>query len=167
MIYLIAQFFEAVLLAKGIIALRGTAVHPCLFSPAVRWQLIWKRLYVDLNMDLTYYLLALLAVQELSFGSTKVRHADAIDDILIANNIANSANGEKVESYNYWWVWQDKAGQIQKNLEHQLSGDSTIFSTISARGLVAPMVTTAKDEPISIFGLRCGGLCVSDTTEAK
>jgi hypothetical protein len=96
-----------------------------------------------------------------------VRHADAIDDVLIANNIANSANGEKTESYRYWWSWQDKAGEIQKNLVRQRSGDSTtIFSAVSAKGFVSS-VNTMRDEPLSIFGLRCSGLCASDTTEGK
>jgi len=67
---------------------------------------------------------ALVAVQELSFASTKVRHIDRIDDVLIANNIVHSANGEKTESYNYMWSWQDTAGEIQRNLEQQRSSDS-------------------------------------------
>jgi hypothetical protein len=46
---------------------------------------------------------ALQAVQQLSYGSTKVCHVDGIDEILIANNIASSANGQKIESYNFWW----------------------------------------------------------------
>ena len=56
----------------------------------------------------------LLATQDLSFGSTKVRHMDAIDDILIANNIANSTNGEKTESYNFLWMWQDAAEELAR-----------------------------------------------------
>ena len=86
---------------------------------------------------------------------------DAIDDILIANNIANSANGEKTESYNYIWTWQDAAGEIQKNLEPARSGDTaSIFSGTSLYQV------GAKDEPISIFGLRCSpmGFCQTDTT---
>ena len=38
-----------------------------------------------------------------------MRHLGAIDDILIANNIAKSASGEKAETYNYWWRWEDDA----------------------------------------------------------
>jgi len=68
---------------------------------------------------------ALQAVQELSFASKKVRHIDAIDDILIANNIVHSANGDKVESYNYIWTWQDdqtaRSGGI---VEEQRSNES-------------------------------------------
>lgn len=67
---------------------------------------------------------ALQAVQELSFNSSKVRHLDAIDDILIANNVIHSANGDKTESYNYMWSWQDTAGEIQRHLEQQNSSDS-------------------------------------------
>jgi hypothetical protein len=50
---------------------------------------------------------AIVAVQQLSFGSTRVRHIDAIDDIHIANNIANCANGLKQQAYNYQWMWKD------------------------------------------------------------
>jgi len=67
---------------------------------------------------------ALNAVQQLSFGSRRVRHAGSIDDILIANNIANSANGERTESYNYMWSWKDKAGLIQLNMTRQRSSDT-------------------------------------------
>ena len=62
---------------------------------------------------------ALLAVQPLSYGSLKVRHMEPIDDILIANNITCSAKGEKTESYNYWWSWQDAAPSIQEKLERK------------------------------------------------
>ena len=64
---------------------------------------------------------ALLAVQPLSFGSSKVRHLEPIDDILIANNISCSAKGEKTESYNYWWSWQDAAKTIQEKLKRKES----------------------------------------------
>lgn len=49
---------------------------------------------------------------------------EQIDDILIANNIANSANGEKTESYHYWWSWQDAAHHIQNKLERSRSRSS-------------------------------------------
>jgi hypothetical protein len=96
---------------------------------------------------------ALLAVHELSFASSKVRHIDSIDDILIANNLANSANGEKTESYNYMWSWQDTVGEINKNLERQKSSDSTFSNT--------------NNDTLNIFwGLRVvGNLCACDTTE--
>ena len=89
---------------------------------------------------------ALIAVQSLSFGSTKVRHLDAIDDVLIANNIAHSANGEKVESYDYWWSWQDTAKEIQKKLSSQRSGDLFGFPSQQDSG-----------GPFSLFG--CGNFC--------
>jgi len=72
---------------------------------------------------------ALVAAQKFSFGSSKVRHMDAIDVILIANNIANSANGEKRESYRYWWSWKDTAQEIQNNLGH--TGASTNVSILN------------------------------------
>ena len=51
---------------------------------------------------------ALIAVQQLSYGSIKVRHtSESIDDIAIANDIAKSANNEKSECYNFLWTWED------------------------------------------------------------
>jgi hypothetical protein len=61
---------------------------------------------------------ALQAAQDLSFGSTKVRHLEAIDDVLIANNIVHSALGEKMESYNCIWSWRDQVEDIQRQLIH-------------------------------------------------
>ena len=52
---------------------------------------------------------ALLAAQDFSFGSTKVRHVGHIDVVQIANNIANSANGQKTQSYSFVWSWQPDA----------------------------------------------------------
>lgn len=90
---------------------------------------------------------ALVAVHELSFASSKVRHdSGAIDDIAMANNIANSANGEKTESYSYLWSWQDNAAEINKNLERGSSGDS-FGSSID-----------------TFAGLRLGNLCACNTT---
>lgn len=105
--------------------------------------------------------LALIAVQQLSFGSTKVRHVDAIDDIQIANNIANSANGEKTESYNYWWIWQDSASSdIRNSLSRLRSPDSSsvfgVFPSINQDSF------GGGDFPFSFFG--CGNLCGADTS---
>ena len=86
---------------------------------------------------------ALVAAQEFSFGSTKVRHDSAVDDIQIANNIARSANGETNESYNYLWSWKDKANEIQRHLDRS----SSFLSSLRGR---------------ASCGL--GNLCASDTT---
>jgi hypothetical protein len=95
---------------------------------------------------------ALVAVHELSFASSKVRHIESIDDILIANNLVNSANGEKTESYNYIWSWQDTAGEITKNLERQKSSDDSPFPNHETQN--------------AFWGLRVvGNLCACDTTE--
>jgi phosphosulfolactate phosphohydrolase-like enzyme len=75
-----------------------------------------------------------------------VRHLDAIDDVLIANNIAHSANGEKVEGYDYWWSWQDTAREIQTKLSSQRSGDLFGFPS-----------QLDSDGPFSLFG--CGNFC--------
>ncbi|GAX26806.1 hypothetical protein FisN_9Lh075 [Fistulifera solaris] len=58
--------------------------------------------------DADYFPSALQAAQEFSFGSTKVRHVGQIDVVLIANNIANSANGQKTQSYSFVWNWQEE-----------------------------------------------------------
>ena len=103
--------------------------------------------------------IALAAVQHLSFGSTKVRHLDAIDDVLIANNIANSANGEKTESYNYWWTWQDSS-DIHKSFSRLRSTESS-----SVFGVFPSMTQDSfggSDFPFSFFG--CGNLCGADTS---
>jgi hypothetical protein len=92
-----------------------------------------------------------------------VRHIDAIDDIMIANNIANSANGDKTESYNYWWSWQDAAGEIQRNLERMRSSDSANNSLLSGMASRQVGAGQASDSggPVSIFGLTC---CAVDRT---
>mmetsp|Transcript_27195 Transcript_27195/g.39825 ORF Transcript_27195/g.39825 Transcript_27195/m.39825 type:complete len:870 (-) Transcript_27195:277-2886(-) len=121
---------------------------------------------------------ALHATQALSFGSTKVRHLDAIDDVAIANNIANSANGEKTESYNYWWIWQDAKEEVQKHLDRQTStdsknssaskkkmttkqqltkdngGDTSIHAADGGREIRHDVVD--EDGPFTIFGFTCG-----------
>lgn len=104
---------------------------------------------------------ALIATQQLSFRSTKVRHLDAIDDVLIANNIANSANGEKTESYNFWWTWQDNAaGDIRKTLSRLRSPDSSsvfgVFPSMNQESF------GGADFPFSFFG--CTNLCGADTS---
>eukprot|EP00934_Nitzschia_sp_Nitz4_P005873 Nitzschia sp. Nitz4//scaffold30_size153850//84539//87009//NITZ4_002782-RA/size153850-augustus-gene-0.60-mRNA-1//1//CDS//3329547276//5863//frame0 len=105
---------------------------------------------------------ALQAVQQLSFGSIKVRHVDDIDDIKIANMIADSANGEKTQSYNFLWAWEDKASEISRHLEQKMSGESragTLFRGVSARFRRSGQRST----PFVSF-LQCGSLCTVDDT---
>ena len=103
---------------------------------------------------------ALQAVQQLSYGSTKVRHVDQIDDIKIANHIAQSANGERTESYNFFWTWEDSAQKIQRNLERQTieANNSNLFSRFSRSG------ESTQERP-SLMRFSCG-MCSSDTTVA-
>lgn len=50
---------------------------------------------------------ALIAVQQLSYGSLKARHSNAIDDIAIANKIAHCANHETPEGcHSFLWAWE-------------------------------------------------------------
>jgi hypothetical protein len=104
---------------------------------------------------------AIHAVQQLSYGSTKVRHIDAIDDILIANNISNSANGEKTEAYDYWWSWQDKA-DLERNNSASETSRVSLFGGVSHR--LAESMSNEHSTPMTIFGLRCGPMCSADTT---
>jgi hypothetical protein len=92
---------------------------------------------------------ALQAVKDLSFNSTKVRHLGAIDEILIANNAMHCANGEKTESYNYIWSWQDTAGGIQRNLEQQNS--SATFLSFGG-----PSNGKSTFEPLNVIDALCG-----------
>lgn len=102
---------------------------------------------------------ALQAVQQLSYGSIKVRHAGLIDDIMIANNIVSSACGEKTESYNFLWIWEDKASEISKNLGRQRSprSNGSLFRDVSAR-------LNRTSDGLSSFSFSCGSLCSADTT---
>ena len=86
-----------------------------------------------------------------------MRHLGAIDDVLIANNIAKSANGEKVEAYNYWWRWQDDA---DAKLLANGSRPSSATKSQSKGGIVTSLLS--REEPISIFGLTC---CAADTVQ--
>jgi hypothetical protein len=54
------------------------------------------------------------AVQTLSFGSTRVcRGQEEIDDIKIANNLAQCANGTMNRSYGYAWTWKQEEKKIK------------------------------------------------------
>uniref|UniRef100_A0A7S1FVN5 Protein HGH1 homolog n=1 Tax=Corethron hystrix TaxID=216773 RepID=A0A7S1FVN5_9STRA len=106
----------------------------------------------DNNSSIKAFPSALHAVQDISFGSKKVQHMDPIDDILIANNIACSANGEKTESYNFMWSWEDAAQSIHKNLERKPTAVKEIFSKVKPS-----FRSDDTDEPFSLFGFKCGG----------
>jgi hypothetical protein len=74
---------------------------------------------------------ALQAVQTLSFGSL---HDQEIDDIQIANNLAQCANGTMKRSYGYAWQWK-----LEQNAPKQ-------------------------DHRLSVFSLAISSLCGADTT---
>jgi len=110
---------------------------------------------------------ALLAIQQMSFGSTKVRHLGSIDDVFIANSIAKCAGGEKSESYNYWWKWQDEIDAPPDPSSAAVNGStrSTQRSSSSKGGVMSSFLSRATSggedtEPISIFGFTC---CAADT----
>lgn len=112
---------------------------------------------------------ALQAVQQLSYGSVKVRHMGVIDDIMIANNIFCSASGERTESYNSLWVWQDKAQEISRHLGRRSPSPiaetgSTLREASSRlnRSSQRPPVSPSSRSPFAF--LQCGSLCHTDTT---
>lgn len=106
----------------------------------------------DNQASVTSFPSALVAAQDFSFESSKVRHAEAIDDVLIANVIATGANGQKTEAYGYMWSWQDTAREIQRNFLRQESSDSFLKGVSkTARKRIPP--------------LACGfAFCGTDTT---
>lgn len=69
---------------------------------------------------------ALQAAQQLSFGSSKVRHEDGIDDVMIANNLAKTAKGERTEAYGFIWSWEDTASEIQLNMKRRRSPNAHV-----------------------------------------
>jgi hypothetical protein len=105
---------------------------------------------------------ALHAVQQLSYGSNKVRHVNDIDDILIANNIANSANGAKTESYNYWWSWEDSTNQSQRALEQKPPRD---LSHLSFFGTGGNPSSSSAGPVASLFG--CGAVCGNNDVDVQ
>lgn len=108
---------------------------------------------------------ALHAVQQLSFGSTKVLHVDAIDEIVIANNIAKFANGEQSESYNYCWSWEEDAFKPQKTVSRQRAESPSQLKNLITKAQKQSIQSQRDDGPISIFGFKCGtGFCATDTT---
>lgn len=153
--------------------LRGTKPMPVIFHRPILRRRAPKKNEVLSWTDrsaVTVFPNTLMAVQALSFGSTKVRHMDAIDDIMIANNIASSANGDKTESYNFLWNWQDAAEQMARL--QQSKGKGTGLKGFlnkmksNSQSPVTGRVGTQADEPFSIFGLKCGPMCASSNDNA-
>lgn len=105
---------------------------------------------------------ALQAVQQLSFGSIKVRHSSAIDDIAIANNISNSALGEKTESYNFMWVWEENANEVSRNLERTISTGSRAHSILGE--ISGSLSRSTEEDGSNSFRLPFVALCAEDTT---
>jgi hypothetical protein len=105
---------------------------------------------------------ALQAVQQLSFGSTKVRHVGAIDEIRMANQIASCANGQQGESYNFSWTWSDFEGGVSSSLN---------LDNSSRKETIAPLrnswkqIGRSKKHPNPFFRFSCG-ICSADTTVA-
>ena len=99
---------------------------------------------------------ALEAVREFSFGSEMHTNLDGfIDDIEIANNIANCANGSRNEAYGYEWRWQDGGideQDVREKLKQFRNGKIDAF-----RGLLKNVGSRDRPlEPIRIFGINCG-----------
>uniref|UniRef100_A0A7S4NC32 Uncharacterized protein n=1 Tax=Odontella aurita TaxID=265563 RepID=A0A7S4NC32_9STRA len=115
---------------------------------------------------------ALRAASQLSFGSSSIRHLDSIDDIAIANNIAESADRYKhshnggAESYNFSWRWLDEVEEAvdeeRKTARTHRSGSSRgeAMGAGSIKDFLTkitpkPLGSNYEDEPFSIFGFKC------------
>jgi len=118
------------------------------------------------NADIVAYPSALDAVQHLSFGSSCVEHMGRLDDIMIANNIANNANGgarRRTELYGYQWSWQDDGLVFDRDIQQRLRELQT-GKIDSVRGMISKVRQKKflnSTEPLSIFGIKCG--CSSNT----
>eukprot|EP00526_Cylindrotheca_closterium_P004682 CAMPEP_0113628566 /NCGR_PEP_ID=MMETSP0017_2-20120614/14803_1 /TAXON_ID=2856 /ORGANISM="Cylindrotheca closterium" /LENGTH=787 /DNA_ID=CAMNT_0000538879 /DNA_START=103 /DNA_END=2462 /DNA_ORIENTATION=- /assembly_acc=CAM_ASM_000147 len=98
---------------------------------------------------------ALQAVQQLSFGSAKVRHVDGIDDVMIANNLAKCANGQRTEAYGYMWSWEDTASEIQLNMKRRGSPTAHVQEPVVSNSTFA-----SNDTSSTIFSrlFTCGNV---------
>jgi hypothetical protein len=125
------ELLKAVTIAAFRVAKKrpGARPRPDIFDrPILRTRVMRKssqRSPWDNSDSVDYFPSVLEAVHEFSYNSSKVRHLDAIDEFQIANNISNCANGEKTESYNHMWSWEDTATEIQRNLDRVWSSDSS------------------------------------------
>lgn len=98
---------------------------------------------------------ALQAVQQLSFGSSKVRHVHGIDDVLIANNLVKCANGQRTEAYGFMWSWKDSASEIQQNMKRRGSPNAHVLEPAGSNDTMA-----SNDTPSTIFSrlFNCGNV---------
>jgi len=123
-------------------------------------------------------LLALIAVEELSFGSKTVKHSQSIDDIAIANNIAGCAEGFAKQAYGFYWRWEDWGGDDlvdqpflpssvgakssnanQRKNNSNGKNDASKALSPPRRGLLGMLTQSNnvdEDEPFTIFGFKCG-----------
>lgn len=119
---------------------------------------------------------ALKAVSQLSFGSTAVRHFDSIDDIQMANNIAQSADeyiyyqrggSERVgaETYNFIWRWLDEVNEDVGEERRESDQRATPLNGHGRKAMgdsfkdfltsMKPRTLVGDEEPVSIFGFKC------------
>lgn len=104
---------------------------------------------------------AMAAAEEISFGSKTVDHSGSIDEIAIANNLVNAADGLTSRAYGFAWKWEDDEADIHPIVSHDdisVTERSAPFGQ-RRRGLLGRLrfnSATDEDEPFSIFGFRCG-----------
>mmetsp|Transcript_47026 Transcript_47026/g.54923 ORF Transcript_47026/g.54923 Transcript_47026/m.54923 type:complete len:800 (-) Transcript_47026:208-2607(-) len=96
---------------------------------------------------------ALHAMYEISSIAMDTRRNDAIqiDEILIANDIANSADGGKAESYNFCWSWHPYNKNNIKNQETKKANVKSIFQRAGA--IISP--SKNLDEPFTFSLFKC------------
>ena len=92
--------------------MKGVPPSPDIFSRSVvRFQTSASSICVDPRI----FSNAMVAVEEISFGSNTTNHSGVIDEIAIANNIVNACDGLNSRAYGYAWRWVDNEADVQTN----------------------------------------------------
>lgn len=80
---------------------------------------------------------ALIAVQQLSYGSIKIRHSlsGSIDDVAIANEIARCCTSNEIQGgcYNFLWTWEDDAKPPKKSCGECKRGSTSLSLNTKGR----------------------------------
>eukprot|EP00559_Dactyliosolen_fragilissimus_P009353 CAMPEP_0184857928 /NCGR_PEP_ID=MMETSP0580-20130426/3076_1 /TAXON_ID=1118495 /ORGANISM="Dactyliosolen fragilissimus" /LENGTH=750 /DNA_ID=CAMNT_0027353811 /DNA_START=59 /DNA_END=2311 /DNA_ORIENTATION=+ len=101
---------------------------------------------------------ALDAVRDLSFGSDGFSSSDdLVDEIQIANNIVEAANGEETQYCGYDWLWEDGNSDYFEEIEKEYTPEK-----LSAlKGIVTGSLSV-ESEPYNPFHLGCGKTSLVD-----
>ncbi len=147
-----------------------------IFITCIKFLVVFNHPNIIISIFLCFP--ALIAVEELSFGSKTVEHSQSIDDIAIANNIAGCAEGFAKQAYGFYWKWEDWGGddlvdqpilppttKAKSGNSHGSNNNSPgkdrATSVLSPRrkgllGMLTQSNNVDEDEPFTIFGFKCG-----------